>query len=195
MGKSKVFFTKEITAESLIKIYNALGVELPGKVGVKVSTGEKGAKGYLKEEIIGQDKAVEEAIKVATKIKLGYTNGCSSLLLVGQSGVGKTMLANTLSKCMNMPLLRLDMSEYTESHSVSKIIGSPPGYVGYSDHKYILDQIRLKPYTILLLDEIEKAHPSIINLFLQILDNNKIKDSMGNTIRFDKNAFKFNNLL
>lgn len=145
----------------------------------------KKIKKTLTEEIIGQDKAVEDAIKIASKIKLGYTNGCVSLLLAGSSGVGKTLLANTLSKCMNMPLIRLDMSEYTEPHSVSKIIGSPPGYIGYSDHKYILDQIKTKPYTILLLDEIEKAHPSIINLFLQILDNNKIKDSMGNIIRFD----------
>ena len=145
----------------------------------------KQIKKALFEEIIGQDKVLEETIKIASKIKFGYTNGCVSLLLAGSSGVGKTMLAKTLSKCMNMPLIRLDMSEYTESHSVSKIIGSPPGYVGYSDHKYVLDRIKNKPYTILLLDEIEKAHPSIINLFLQVLDNNQMKDSAGNIVRFD----------
>ena len=139
----------------------------------------------LKKQILGQDNILDGVIKVATKIKLGYNRGCTSILLAGSSGVGKTLLANTLGECMNMPVIRLDMSEYSESHSVSKIVGSPPGYVGYSDHKYVLDQIKTNPYTILLLDEIEKAHSSVINLFLQILDNNKIKDSMGNVIHFD----------
>lgn len=145
----------------------------------------KNIKRTLKKQILGQDNILDGVIKVATKIKLGYNRGCTSILLAGSSGVGKTLLANTLGECMNMPVIRLDMSEYSESHSVSKIVGSPPGYVGYSDHKYVLDQIKTNPYTILLLDEIEKAHSSVINLFLQILDNNKIKDSMGNVIHFD----------
>ena len=139
----------------------------------------------LKKNIIGQDKIVNEIIRIATKIKLGFTNGCYSVLLAGPTGSGKTLLAETLGKSMNMNVLRLDMSEYTESHSTSKIIGSPPGYIGYNDNKYILDKIKTKPYTILILDEIEKAHQSVLNLFLQILDNNKIKDSMGRTIYFN----------
>ena len=138
----------------------------------------------LNNTIIGQDKVIDEITKAATKIKLGFTNKCYALLFAGPSGVGKTLLAETLGKSLNMNILRLDMSEYSESHSASKIVGSPPGYVGYSDNKHVLDKIRNDPYTVLILDEIEKAHPNVLNLFLQILDNNKIKDSTGKTIKF-----------
>lgn len=81
--------------------------------------------------------------------------------------------------------IRLDMSEYKESHSISKIIGSPPGYVGYGDYKNVLEQVREKPHSVILLDEIEKAHPSVLHLFLQVLDEGILKDSKGNVVRFD----------
>ena len=139
----------------------------------------------LNSTIIGQDTALEEIIKITKKIKLGYNDKCYSMMFAGPTGVGKTLLAETFAKNMNINVLRLDMSEYSEPHSVSKIVGSPPGYIGYNDNKYILDEIKNHPHTVLILDEIEKAHQSVINLFLQILDNSKIKDSIGKTIRFD----------
>jgi len=108
-------------------------------------------------------------------------------MFMGSSGVGKTELSKIFGECLvgKNNIIKLDMSEYSESHSVSKIIGSPPGYVGYNDNKNILEEIRNKPYSVLILDEIEKAHPSIINLFYQILDEGKIKDSSGRSVRFD----------
>ena len=143
----------------------------------------------LKNKIIGQEKVVEELIKNIKKIKLGFKdkNKCYSFMFMGSSGVGKTELSKIFGECLvgKNNIIKLDMSEYSESHSVSKIIGSPPGYVGYNDSKNILEEIRNKPYSVLILDEIEKAHPSIINLFYQILDEGKIKDSTGKIVRFD----------
>ncbi len=143
----------------------------------------------LKERIMGQDQAVSEVIKIAKRIKLGYQdeNRCYSYLFCGPSGVGKTELSKVFAKHLvgENNVIKLDMSEFSEAHTVSKIVGAPPGYVGYMDHRNILDEIKNKPYSVLILDEIEKAHPSILNLFLQILDEGKIKDSKGSIIRFD----------
>ena len=101
--------------------------------------------------------------------------------------MGKTLLAKTFGESLvgRENVIKLDMGEYAESHSISKIIGAPPGYVGYSDNKNILELIRNKPYSVLILDEIEKSDPNIINLFFQILDDGKIKDSCGREVRFD----------
>ncbi len=109
------------------------------------------------------------------------------ILFCGPSGVGKTLLAKTFGENLvgNRNIIKLDMSEYKEAHSISKIIGSPPGYVGYEDNTNILEDIRNKPYSVLILDEIEKAHTNIINLFLQVLDEGKIKNSKGKVVRFD----------
>lgn len=142
----------------------------------------------IESKIIGQDKALKDIFHIARKMKLGFidNNKCYSMMFMGPSGVGKTMLAKLFGYHMfGDNVIKLDMSEFSESHSVSKILGSPPGYVGYDDSKNILEEIKNKPYSILILDEIEKAHPSIINLFLQILEDSKIKDSNGNIIRFD----------
>ena len=142
----------------------------------------------LKKKIIGQDEAILNLVHIAKKIKLGFkdNNKCTSMLFVGKSGVGKTELAKTFGKTMTgTNTIKLDMSEFSESHSISKIIGAPPGYVGYDDNRNILEEVRNKPYSVLILDEIEKAHPNIINLLFQILDDSKIKDSNGNTVRFD----------
>ena len=139
----------------------------------------------LKNIVIGQNEALNKMKSLAKKIKLGYNNKCISLLFVGPSGVGKTLLATKFGELMNINILRLDMTEYTEAHSVSKIIGSPPGYVGYDDSKNVLDEIRNNSHTVLILDEIEKAHPDVMNLLLQILDNGKIKDSSSKTIYFN----------
>ena len=140
----------------------------------------------LKNNIIGQDNAIDEVMKQFKKIKLGYKdNKCYSMLFVGPSGVGKTMLAKTFASSITKNVLKLDMGEYSEAHSISKIIGAPPGYVGYDNYSNILESIRTNPYTVLILDEIERAHPNIMNLFFNVLDEGKIKDSKGREVRFD----------
>ncbi len=143
----------------------------------------------LSSHIIGQDKVVESLVKIAKRIKLGFNdeNKCYAMLFCGSSGVGKTLLAKTFGESLvgRENVIKLDMGEYAESHSISKIIGAPPGYVGYSDNKNILELIRNKPYSVLILDEIEKSDSNIINLFFQILDDGKIKDSCGREVRFD----------
>jgi len=141
----------------------------------------------LKNNIIGQDKAVREVVNTAKKIKLGFNDRCYSFMFCGPSGVGKTALATLFGNNLvgEKNVIRLDMSEYKEPHSVSKIIGSPPGYAGYEDNNYVLDFIKNRPYSVLILDEIEKANTNVINLFLQVLDEGKIKDSKGHIVRFD----------
>ena len=138
-------------------------------------------------DIIGQDKAIKEVSRIAKKIKLGYKdNKCYSFLFVGPSGVGKTELAKIFGKSLvGENVIRLDMSEFSEPHSVSKFVGAPPGYVGYSDNKTILEEIRNKPFSVLILDEIERANQTIINLLFQILDNGEIKDSKGVDVYFN----------
>ena len=161
----------------------------------------------LATKVIGQDKAIKELVNIYKKIKLGYKDDkCYSIMFTGASGVGKTELAKTFGKYLTNNVIKLDMSEYSESHSISKIIGSPAGYVGYGDNKHVLDKIRTNPFSVLILDEIDKAHQNIINLFFQILDDGNIKDSNGNIINFnnvirimtsnvgfEKNTIGFNN--
>lgn len=137
----------------------------------------------LKKTIIGQENVVEELVN--TYFNNILDNKCYGVLFSGPSGVGKTCLANEFGKTISNNIIRLDMSEYSESHTVSKLIGSPAGYIGYNDTNNIFEDIRSFPFTILILDEIERAHPKVINLFLQILDNSQIKDAKGTTIHFN----------
>ena len=140
----------------------------------------------LKDKIIGQDEAINSVIKHMKKIKLGFKdNKCYSMLFVGPTGVGKTMLAKTFGKSITKNVIKLDMTEYSEAHSVSKIIGAPPGYVGYDNYTNILESIRTNPYSVLILDEIERAHPNVLNLFFNILDEGYVKDSKDRIVRFD----------
>lgn len=142
----------------------------------------------LTTNIIGQEKAVREVINIGRKIKLGLKddNRCYSMMFTGPSGVGKTELAKQFgSVLVGKNIIRLDMSEFSEPHSVSKIVGAPPGYVGYADNKNLLEQVRNQPFSVLILDEIEKAHSSIINLLFQVLEEGVLKDSKGVEVRFD----------
>lgn len=145
----------------------------------------------LRDIIVGQDEAIKNLIDITKRIKFGYKsdNKCISFLFVGPSGTGKTVLSKIYANLLvgGKNLIRLDMSEYADVTSVNKIVGSAPGYVGYDDNKNILEEIKNKPYSVILLDEIEKAHPQVINLFYQILDDGLIKDSKGNTIKFNNN--------
>ena len=145
----------------------------------------------LRDNIVGQDEAIKNLIDITKRIKFGYKseNKCSSFLFVGPSGTGKTVLSKIYADFLvgGKNLIRLDMSEYADATSVNKILGSAPGYLGYDDNKNILEEIKNKPYSVILLDEIEKAHPQVINLFYQILDDGLIKDSKGNMIKFNNN--------
>lgn len=137
----------------------------------------------LSKNVLGQNQAIEELVN--TYINNIDENNCYGVMFSGSSGVGKTALAVEFAKKISNNHIRLDMSEYAEEHTISKLIGSPAGYVGYCDNQNVFEKIRTYPFTVLILDEIERAHPKIINLFLQILDNNKIKDSSGKDIYFN----------
>lgn len=143
----------------------------------------------LKENVIGQDEAINKLIDISKKIKLGIKdkNKSYSVLFCGSTGTGKTYLSRLFAENLvgKNNVIKLDMSEYSESISINKIIGSPAGYIGYDDNKNILEEIRNKPYSVLILDEIEKAHKSVLNFFLNILDEGNCKDSSGKTVRFD----------
>ncbi len=143
----------------------------------------------FQKKIVGQKKAVHQLLELTKRIKFGLQKQGkpSSFLFVGPTGVGKTMLVKEYAKFLvgEENLIRMDMSEYRESHSISKIIGSPSGYVGYNDGKNVLEQIRNHPYAVLLLDEIEKAHPAVLNLFLQALDEGFMRDATSRKVRFD----------
>ena len=140
----------------------------------------------LNNKIIGQESAIKLLVNITKKIKLGYKNDNLpySMLFIGNTGVGKTFLVKEYAKLLNMNLIRLDMSEYKESHTISKIIGSPPGYIGYDNNKNVLEKIKDNPYSIILLDEIEKSSNDVLNLFLQVLDEGIMNDSSGSEISF-----------
>ena len=142
----------------------------------------------LNEKVLGQEEVIERITNYTKKKFLGYgDNKVHSFLLVGKTGVGKTLLVKEYARLLynKDSFIRVDMSEYKEAHSISKIIGSPPGYIGYDDDNYLLNRIKNNPFSILLLDEIEKAHNDIIKLFLQVLDESKMKDAKGNTVYFN----------
>ena len=144
----------------------------------------------LKSKIIGQDEAVEavaSAIK-RSRVQISPRRRPASFIFVGPTGVGKTELVKVLSKeLFDSPetFIRLDMSEFMEKHSVSRIIGSPPGYVGYDDSGQVTEKVRRRPYSVLLFDEIEKAHPDVMNILLQILDEGRITDAQGRQVNFE----------
>ena len=143
----------------------------------------------LKENIIGQNDAIKKIMNITKRIKLGYKdNKCISLLFVGPTGVGKTKLSTIYGENISkQKVIKLDMSEYSDSESISKFMGSNPGYVGYDDNKYVLNTIKDNPNSVIIFDEIDKAHPKIINLLYQILEDGQIKDSKNNIIKFNNN--------
>jgi ATP-dependent Clp protease ATP-binding subunit ClpC len=143
---------------------------------------------YLKERVKGQDEAVKT---VANKIRLARTGmrdknrPLSVFLFLGPTGIGKTLLAKTIADVLfgsEKEMIRFDMSEYMEKHTVSKLIGAPPGYVGYEEEGQLTSKLRSKPYSVVLLDEVEKAHPDVWNVFLQLFDEGRLTDSKGRTI-------------
>ena len=144
----------------------------------------------LKEHVVGQDEAIASVAAAIRRNRVGVTTKRKpvSFIFVGSTGVGKTELVKRLAEDLfHAPesLIRLDMSEFMEKHSVSRIIGSPPGYVGYDEAGQLTEKIRRKPYSVILFDEIEKAHPDVLNILLQILDDGHITDAQGRTVNFE----------
>ena len=172
---SKTDVIKVISEKSNIPVYELNDINDKSILNIKNN---------IKNNIIGQDNIIDDVIKIIRKIKSGYKDNVYSLLFVGPSGVGKTCMAKLISKNLTNHLIRLDMSEFSESHTVSKIIGAPAGYVGYNNNLNVLEEVRSNPYSVILLDEIEKASPSVLDLFYQILDEGYIKDSKGTLVNF-----------
>ena len=144
----------------------------------------------LSARVLGQDEAVEKVAKAIkrTRVQLSKRRRPASFIFVGPTGVGKTELVKVLGEELfdaTEPLIRVDMSEFMEKHSVSKLIGSPPGYVGFDEAGQLTEKVRRRPYSVVLFDEIEKAHPDVMNILLQILDEGKINDSQGRSVSFE----------
>ena len=179
-----------VTMENLARIIE-LWTKIPAsKIKVQEYTQLKGLAQRLKTHIIGQDEAVDAVAKAIRRNRVGISPKRKpvSFIFVGPTGVGKTELVKQLAYDMFDSvdsLIRLDMSEYMEKHTVSKLIGSPPGYVGYDEAGQLTEKIRRKPYSVVLFDEIEKAHPDVLNILLQVLDDGRITDAQGRTVNFE----------
>ena len=144
----------------------------------------------LHKRVVGQDEGVEKVTEAIIRSKAGIkdpTKPIGSFLFLGPTGVGKTELAKSLAESLfdnEQNMIRIDMSEYMEKHSVSRLVGAPPGYVGYDEGGQLTEAVRRKPYSVVLFDEIEKAHPDVFNILLQVLDDGRITDSQGRTVDF-----------
>lgn len=161
-----------------------------GELKEKEQTQLKNLADDLKAKVIGQDEAIDKVAKAIRRNRVGLgkqNRPIGSFLFVGPTGVGKTELAKQLAYEMfgsEESMIRFDMSEYMEKHSVSKLIGSPPGYVGYEEAGQLTEKVRRNPYSLILLDEVEKAHPDVLHMFLQILDDGRLTDAQGRTVSF-----------
>ena len=185
-NKSVVNITEENIAEVI-----ASWTGIPAK---KITESEnerlKNLENNLHERVIGQDEAVEAVAKAIRRGRVGLKDPkrpIGSFLFLGPTGVGKTELSKALAECLfgdENSMIRIDMSEYMEPHSVSKLIGSPPGYVGFDEGGQLTEKIRRNPYSVILFDEIEKAHPDVMNMLLQILEDGRLTDSQGRTVNF-----------
>ena len=144
----------------------------------------------LHRRVVGQDKAIAAVSDAVRRSRAGLSNEhrpIGSFLFLGTTGVGKTELAKALAEFLfndETMMTRIDMSEYQESHTVSRLIGAPPGYVGYDEGGQLTEAVRRKPYSVILLDEIEKAHPDVFNILLQVLDDGRLTDNKGRTVDF-----------
>ena len=182
--------TKDITVEMIQEIIEkSTGIPVQ-KLQKAKQQKMKDLKERLASKIIGQDKAIEKVANAMLRASVGLkpkTRPTASFLFLGPTGTGKTELTKTLAAELfgsKDAMIRLDMSEYMEKHSVSKLIGSPPGYVGHEEAGQLTEQVRRNPYSIILLDEIEKAHPDVMNMFLQIMEDGRLTDSQGKVVSF-----------
>ena len=197
LRKSKEKWNKEeknkevsVTDEDIANVVSAW-TKIPVTKLTKTETEKlKNLDKELKKRVIGQDEAVDSLSRAIKRARVGLQNEnrpIGSFMFLGPTGVGKTELTKALAENLfgnETQMIRLDMSEFMEAHSVSKLIGSPPGYVGYDEGGQLTEQVRRKPYSIVLFDEIEKAHPDVFNVLLQVLDDGRITDSQGRTVDF-----------
>ncbi|WPC40649.1 ATP-dependent Clp protease ATP-binding subunit ClpA [Clostridium sp. JS66] len=179
--------TVEIQAKDVEKIVASIA-KIPEKtVSVDEADILKNLDETIKKEIFGQEKAIESIVTAIKKSRAGFNDEnktVANLLFVGPTGVGKTEICKQVSKALNIPLIRFDMSEYQEKHTVARLIGAPPGYVGYEEGGLLTDAVRKNPYCVLLLDEIEKVHPDVLNVLLQLMDYATLTDSTGKKVDF-----------
>ena len=179
-----------VTMENLARIIE-LWTKIPAsKIKAQEYQQISGLKDRLKMHIVGQDEAVDAVTRAIRRHRVGISakKRPASFIFVGPTGVGKTELVKRLADDLFdsvESLIRLDMSEYMEKHTVSKLIGSPPGYVGYDEAGQLTEKIRRRPYSVVLFDEIEKAHPDVLNVLLQVLDDGRITDAQGRTVNFE----------
>ena len=179
-----------VTMENLARIIE-LWTKIPAsKIKAQEYQQIKGLADRLKEHIVGQDEAVDAVARAIRRNRVGISpkKRPVSFIFVGPTGVGKTELVKQLASDLFDDvdsLIRLDMSEYMEKHTVSKLIGSPPGYVGYDEAGQLTEKIRRRPYSVVLFDEIEKAHPDVLNVLLQVLDDGRITDAQGRVVNFE----------
>ena len=182
--------TVRITGADILRTVSTMTGIPAGRMSASSSARLAGLKNTLHQRIIGQDEAVDRVVRALTRNGAGLkdpSKPVGSFLFLGPTGVGKTYLAKVLAEQLfdsGEAIIRLDMSEYMEKIAVSRLIGAPPGYVGYDDGGQLSERVRQKPYSVVLLDEIEKAHPDIFNILLQIMDEGRLTDSNGRTVDF-----------
>ena len=188
--KENVLLRNKVTEEEIAKIVS----KWTGIPVTKLMEGEREKilhlKNILHKRVIGQDEAVEDVSEAIMRSRAGISDPkkpIGSFLFLGPTGVGKTELAKSLAESLfddEHNMIRIDMSEYMEKYSVSRLIGAPPGYVGYEEGGQLTEAVRRKPYSVILFDEVEKAHPDVFNILLQVLDDGRITDSQGRTVDF-----------
>ncbi len=189
-SKENVLLRNKVTADEIAEIVS----RWTGIPVTKLMEGEREKilhlKDLLHKRVIGQEEAVEDVSEAIMRSRAGISDPkkpIGSFLFLGPTGVGKTELAKSLAECLfddEHNLIRIDMSEYMEKYSTSRLIGAPPGYVGYEEGGQLTEAVRRKPYSVILFDEIEKAHPDVFNILLQVLDDGKLTDSQGNSVSF-----------
>ena len=180
----------QVTEEDISKVIELWTGTPANKIAQTEYDKIKHLKEALSKRVIGQDEAVDKVAKAIkrTRVQLSKRRRPASFIFVGPTGVGKTELVKVLGEELfdaTEPLIRVDMTEYMEKHSVSKLIGSPPGYVGFDEAGQLTEKVRRRPYSVVLFDEIEKAHPDVMNILLQILDEGRINDSQGRSVSFE----------
>ena len=186
-NNKKIINIEKEDIENVISIWTGIPIY---KITQTENEKLKNLSSELHKRVIGQEEAVESISKTIMRSRVGlgdYSRPIGSFLFLGPTGVGKTKLSKALADCLfgnEEFMIRVDMSEYMESHSISKILGSPPGYVGYDNNTGLTELIRRKPYSVILFDEIEKAHPDVLNILLQVLEDGVLTDSTGRKVNF-----------